>query len=524
MRQSNPDQFTPSIHSRLTRLTRPMARILTLAILGGAVLSCAEPATGPVDTIGMTLLVLGGDNQVGPPGVELPLPLRVKALSRQGVPLVGIVVNFRVTSGGGSLFAGSALTDRQGRATDYWTLGPELGAQNLEVRAVFAEGEKAVFAHFTATATEGTAEGIIAAGAYQTCAIATDGRAYCWGDNASGDIGDGTTIERKVPTLVSGDIDFATVSGGYWHTCGLGRDGTGYCWGFNSYGDLGDGTNTARLVPTPVAGGHQFVQLESGTWTGCGLVAGGAAWCWGNNDYGRVGDGTTTHRNTPVAVIGGLSFTSIVAGANLTCGLVSGGQAYCWGQNNSGQLGDGTLTDRHQPTAVSGGHSFSVLALGYAHTCGLTEAGVAYCWGLSSNGQVGDGHTTDRTVPTPVAGGLTFRSLIAGGRHTCGTLASGAAMCWGQNSPTPAYGGGGQLGDGTLIDRLVPTAVAGGLGFSAMTAGESHTCGIATTGSAWCWGNNAYGQLGDDSNENRLVPTPVTGGLSFPAAASGSAQ
>ena len=510
-------------HRRLDAPIRSLLRMSALMLLAVFGQSCADSAVAPLDPNGMALLVLGGDHQSGPAGAELPLPLTVKAVSPRGVPLAGIVVNFRVTGGGGSVFAGSALTDRLGRASDYWTLGPQAGVpQTLEVRAVTALGDKEVFAWFSATAEEKPGK-ILAAGAYQTCAIAADGRTYCWGDNVSGDLGDGTASSRNVPTPVTGNFAFASVSGGYWHSCGLTTAGIGYCWGFNSFGDLGDGTNTGRLVPTPVAGGFEFVQLDARTWGGCGLIAGGAAYCWGNNDYGVVGDGTTIHRNTPVAVIGGLRFTSIVAGANQTCGLVSGGQAYCWGQNNEGQLGDGTNNDRHQPTAVSGGLTFTTLALGYGQTCGLTPAGAAYCWGSNGYGQIGDGGTTNRTVPTRVSEGLTFRSLTAGGFHTCGILASGAAMCWGRNSPDPIYGGGGQLGDGSMTDRLVPMPVAGGLAFTTLAAGESHTCGIALSGNAYCWGNNASGQLGDGSNVNRLVPAAVAGVLVFPMGQNGAA-
>lgn len=508
----------PSVHHAYHPLDAPLRsarRLLALAALGIFTQSCAESAVAPVDPAGMTLLVLGGDHQTGPAGLELPIPLTVKAVSPAGVPLAGIVVNFRVTAGGGSVFAGSALTDRLGRASDYWTLGPVAGVrQSLEVRGVTALGDKEVFATFTATATART---LLAAGSFQTCGISSDGQSYCWGDNTAGDLGDGTTLPRNVPTLVSGNLPFVSLSGGYWHSCGLTGSGLGYCWGFNSFGDLGDGTNDTRHVPTPIAGDHRFIMLETRTWGGCGLVAGGAAWCWGNNDNGVVGDGTTIHRNTPVAVIGGLRFTTILAGANATCALVSGGQAYCWGQNNEGQLGDGTFTNRYQPTAVSGGYRFTALALGYGQTCGLTASGAAYCWGDNRYGQLGDGTTTSRNLPVPVAGGLTFTSLMGGGFHTCGLLPSGAAMCWGRNSADPVYGGGGQLGDGTTTDRLLPTAVAGGMSFSELAAGESHTCGLTPGGSAWCWGNNARGQLGDGSNTNRPVPVPVTGGLLFTA-------
>ena len=153
--------------------------------------------------------------------------------------------------------------------------------------------------------------------------------------------------------------------------------------------------------------------------------------------------------------------------------MVSGGTAYCWGGNYFGQLGDGTggnggdqSANRLVPVAVSGGRTYTALAAGDAHTCGLATGGTAYCWGYNGNGQLGDGtsgnggdQSADRLVPVAVSGGRTYTALVAGGEHTCGLATGGTAYCWGWN----AYG---QLGDGTSgngdssADRLVPVAVS----------------------------------------------------------------
>jgi alpha-tubulin suppressor-like RCC1 family protein len=475
---------------------------------------CATVTIVPPPTARM--VISAGDGQVAQPGSPVLIPPAVLVTRADGSPWPGVEVTFAVASGGGSVTGATTSTGTDGIATvGSWTLGDTPGTNTLTATAA----ESGIMENpvtFTATGVLISTQHITA-GTYTTCGIAAGSQAFCWGGNFLGSIGDGTTILRTAPTPVAGGLSFAAITGGYDHTCGLTLSGLAYCWGSNAYGQVGDGTfDSPRLVPTHVSGGLTFTMLESGTYQACGLMAGGAAYCWGNNTYGRLGDGTTTNRSVPTPVIGGLSFTSVVSGDNHTCGLVSGGIAYCWGLNNAGQVGDGTLTDRYQPTAVAGGHTFTALTLGYGDTCGLTESGEAFCWGLNLFGELGDGSTTDRSLPTPVSGGLRYVSISSGGLVSCGITVAGAAMCWGLNHDFMGKGSG-QLGDGTTTDRHVPTAVLGGLNFTAVVPGEAHTCGTVVNGAAYCWGSNLRGQLGipNTFGTSVLTPTPVVGGLVF---------
>ena len=255
-----------------------------------------------------------------------------------------------------------------------------------------------------------------------------------------------------------------------------------------------------------------FGSVEAGYVHSCGVTAGGAAYCWGDNSMGQLGDGAPAspwYRSSPAPVAGGLQFTMISAGVWHTCGVTTSGGAYCWGDNLFGQLGDGTTEERATPTPVAGGLRFLRLSAGSRHTCGITTSGAAYCWGDDSNvGLLGDGKTTTTTrTPAPVAGSLTFTTLSAGPSETCGVTTSGAAYCWGYN----AFG---QLGDGTTTNRLIPTPVAGGLTFTAVGVGveeeTGHACGVTPGGAAYCWGaSNGAGALGDGTTTDRLVPTAV---------------
>ncbi len=316
-------------------------------------------------------------------------------------------------------------------------------------------------------------------------------------------------------------IRAAAIAAGYTHTCGLASTGAAYCWGANG-GALGDGSYVNSSIPVAVSGGLSFSALAAGGGFTCGLTSAGTAYCWGNNTSGQLGTYPPKDNGgipTAVLVSGGLSFSALGAGAAHTCGLTSAGAAYCWGLDLFGELGSSPLTGNFSstPQAVSGGWSFVALTAGVYHTCGLTSLGAAYCWGDNETSQLGNGSTGFSTDTTPVAvsGGLTFSALAAGSWHTCGLAGSGAAYCWGSNY-------GGQLGTGSATDSSIPVAVSGGLTFSAVAARGDHTCGLTSAGMAYCWGVNNSGQLGDGSITNSSTPVAVSGGLTFSTLTAGA--
>jgi alpha-tubulin suppressor-like RCC1 family protein len=348
----------------------------------------------------------------------------------------------------------------------------------------------------------------ITAGFQRSCGTRRDGKSYCWGRNDLGQLGDGTTHgHRLTPSLVAGSQVFQRIAaGGGSHTCG--RTGqTVYCWGGNRHGELGDGSTTNRRVPTLAASGRAFEGVAVGGSQTCAWTSVGEAFCWGGNSVGQLGDGTTTGRHQPVAVAGGMRFESIAAGAMHTCADSLGGQVYCWGLNSDGQLGDGSYDNDSTPVMVAGPLRLQSMSLGTAHWCGLdTLAGfeAAYCVGRNTDGRLGDGTTTSTNTLVKVTGGYRFKAISAGGRHTC-AIESGTdrMLCWGDN----AYG---QLGDGTRDDRWAPTPVDGNRRFSVVSVGPDHTCGVVLPNeAAYCWGLNSEGQLGNGTRTNRLRPDSV---------------
>lgn len=369
----------------------------------------------------------------------------------------------------------------------------------------------------------GLASGVsaIAAGGSHTCVRRSDQEIRCFGYQLGGRLGNGVGNGALVSTPVriagfTGRVD--SISSGnyfdtthnYGHACARTQDGGAWCWGSNYQSQLGDGSLYERNAPAPVSGFASGVAaVASGFAHSCLLTASGAVKCWGDNAYGQLGNNATPDSNLPQDVFGAASqISQISAGAHHSCARSGGGGVRCWGRNEFGQLGDGTATNRRVAVDVAGLLSGAAqVSAGGTHSCAVTTAGAVLCWGNNTNGQLGDGTVTARTTPVAVSGlGSGVTAVSAGDTHSCAHLSSGAVKCWGGN-------GQGQLGDGSISNRLVPVDVIGlGAGSTLqIDAGGNHSCALVSGGGMRCWGLNSDGQLGDSSQSNRAQPTPVAG-------------
>lgn len=376
----------------------------------------------------------------------------------------------------------------------------------------------------------------IDAGGNHTCAIA-DGQLYCFGDNAYGQLGIGSTTDTYTPTLVGGLLAGKTVTAvsaggdGQKHTCAI-ADGAAYCWGSDAAGRLGNGTGNGMTAGAPVTtpaavvnlAGKTVSSISTGEIHTC-LVADGAGYCFGDGRSGLLGDGVPSWSSIPIAVTGlkgklisidagGFHNTAIYDTANAAVVLPAAapkpalpgpnqpGIIKAFGRSDFGyyQLGTGTAaTTNPTPATVNGLSNVTKVAAGVNHTCAISND-TAYCWGFNSMGQLGNGTKVQSTAPVQVQGltGKKVTDIGAGYQHSC-AIADGQGYCWGSDTRNH-LGNGNTVGDSLTASPLAtsqtgtPLPIAGKT-LTSLSVGYEHSCAIADY-KAYCWGYGNNSEIG----------------------------
>ena len=430
----------------------------------------------------------------------------------------------------------------------------------------------------------------VSAAASHACAVSSGNVLRCWGDGELGQLGNGRQDIMSPPSVVMGGTNqWLSVSTSIDMTCGVQTDHSLWCWGRNNVGQVGDGSTTVRTIPTPADPARKWLAVASGDGHTCAIEEGGQVWCWGNNAVGQLGDGTTISSISPVRASSVPALVSLRAGRAHTCGVDAAGTAWCWGLSEHGQFGT-VIAVGYTPSALriadavtdvgvggdvtcfvdgtaqlrcTGSNNFAQVALPSGletqltradartdwarifaqpnHACGLTTNQQVYCWGVNQFGELGINSFVDVQVPrsigkqyvdvavgTQFIGGLApdgsywlagrhfdlttllptptqyasagaTKTIALGENHGCRILANDTLECGGANF-------WGQLGDGTMTNNL---AVNLGGSWRLVAANLHTTCAVTTANALLCWGYNDGGQLGNGDNLPQSTPTAV---------------
>lgn len=302
------------------------------------------------------------------------------------------------------------------------------------------------------------------------------------------------------------------VTAGKFHTCAFFADaGVAKCWGRNDdFGELGNGTGQSSAQPV-YAMSLGLTDLFAGAHDTCATRAGAVGECAGKGGLGELGDGIAD-ADSPGAVPTS-AFpsppTAIASGEAFTCAVVSGGEVWCVGDGMLGELGNGASMISVTAVKAQLGGAAKGIAASYQHACALMADGTVECWGDDSAGQIGDGNTTPDAgvlVPTAVAGVAGATAIGVGTDFSCALVADdagGDVLCWGGNDF-------GQLGNATTSASPTPVQVQGATGATLLAVGGEHACGSnVTLGGVFCWGKGGSGQLGNGGTSNSSQPMPV---------------
>ena len=458
---------------------------------------------GPVARVHVTLA-----RRVALPSTQLDT-VSARVSDRFDNPIADVLVAWSVESGNGSVRSITARTDERGVARALWTIGPTVGDNTLVVSAAGVNGR------ISAVGSEGLPAVAVVVGVGHACALTTAGEAYCWGSNASGQLGIGHAdySAHPTPAPVTGGLRFTSLAAGGHHTCGLTTTGEAYCWGGNWAGQLGSGsTDGAR--PAKVPGEFRYSAISAGDRHTCAIDDGGIVVCWGDNSLGQMGRGGGRSDPVPYGVfphpvpgrvVSLVGAVAISAAANSTCVITNDGAVHCWGGNESGELGDAD-TGRCRIASYSWYYPYenevydvdcntvpvrvstraaAALSATANRVCSITADGELACWG-------GGG---DALAPRVLAGArLTTVWML---RDTvCGIDAQDDVSCWGL---------------GSLVGFPVVHPFGGRILVSLAAGSGYHSCGLSrvSTPVVYCWGQNDLGQLGNGTIVPATTPVPV---------------
>lgn len=337
----------------------------------------------------------------------------------------------------------------------------------------------------------------MALGANHRLSICT-GKVRAAGANFDGVFGDGTS-DNSGSAEAKNISNTIAVAAGYQHSMALLSDGTVWSWGVNGKGQLGDGTYSARNTPVKVKGLTGITKIAAGNEHSLALKNDSTVWTWGFNEDGQLGDGTKIEKAAPVKVSGLTGIIAISGGYSFSIALKKDGTVYFWGWTL------GNDSDLNIPVKVSGLNGIIAIAAGQYHALALKKDGSVWSWGSNSWGELGNSSTIQSSATPVQVSSLSGIIGIASGFESAFSLAvksDGTAWSWGNNN-------GGQLGDGTTVNRNSPVKVTGLSNITQVLGGPVYALGLKNDGTTWGWGATSN-VLGKDFEFNQFSPKRAT--------------
>lgn len=351
----------------------------------------------------------------------------------------------------------------------------------------------------------------VSSSGHYSIAIKSDGTLWGWGENSSGQLGDGTTTNRNTPVQIGTDTQWKSISTSVNCAFAIKNNGTLWAWGFNYHGRLGIGSTSAISYLSPVqVGTDTNWKLVSGNGGFCihAIKSDGTLWSWGDNIYGLLGNGVASSTvYSPIQIGTDTNWKDVTHGLDYAMAIKSNGTLWAWGKNTYGSLGDGTTVAKNITTQIgtdTDWNSLSASANDWV-SAALKNNGKLYTWGKNDTYFLGDGTNINRSIPTLISSSYNWNYVNIGYYGTCMAIKSDGTMWrWGSNSM-------GEYGNGTTTQFNIPTQIGTNTDWVGGYSGGSFSFLLNSSFSLSASGQNVFGELGNGTNTNSTVfVQPIT--------------
>ena len=330
-------------------------------------------------------------------------------------------------------------------------------------------------------------------------------RLWIWGENISGEMGDGTDVNRSSPvqTITLGST-WKSVKGGRSITVALKDDGSLWTWGDGADGALGNLSTNDVSSPVHIAQGKTWKSIggcsKTNESTACAIDSNNKLFTWGENNEGQLGHNDVIDKSSPTQM-GTKNWSSASINAVHGAAIDTDNKLFLWGNNYSGQLGLNDAVDRSSPVQL-GTDNWDMIATGYHYTLGIKSNGTLWGWGANDVGQLGLGDTVFYSSPVQIGNASDWKFVEAGIGHSAAIKNDNSLFVWG-------YAGYGALGQNNTTNRSSPVQVSSS--WDEVSCGYAYTVALRSDNTVWAWGYNSYGQLGDDTDVNKSSPVQIYG-------------
>lgn len=335
--------------------------------------------------------------------------------------------------------------------------------------------------------------------ANHTIAIHLDGTLWAWGSNSVNELGDGTSTNKNIPTLINSSTNWVSISAGDSHSLALKSDGTIWSWGYDVYGALGLGSITQINTPTQIGNSTNWIYIAAGDSISFAIKSDGTIWGWGLNLNGEVGDGTITPKLIPTKINNDTNWLKVFSGNGFNAAIKTNGTLWTWGSyNNFGELGNGSYSSAFIPTQIGTDSNWSLIATEFTFGLGLKSNGTIWAWGSNSSGQFGNGTTNNSLLPIQIGTENDWKYIESGNSNFFAIKNNGTLWSTGYNYS-------GMLGNNTINNSLILTQIGMEYNWKEVSSQLFQTIGLKTNNIGFGWGSNYFGQIGNGYFNNGAV-------------------